>query len=121
MPKPRGISVLLFEQSSTEVDEFNFPIVVETQTIVDNVLITPLTAEEITNSLNLYGRRAVYQLAIPKGDTHNWENCRIDFFGRSWRAIGPVTEGIDELIPLQWNKKVKVESYVEEQTTESGS
>lgn len=35
----------------------------------------------------------------------------VEFFGRKWRTYGGVTEGIEELLPLAWNKKVKVERY----------
>jgi len=50
-------------------------------------------------------------LAIPKGDTNDWENQEVRFFGERWRVIGMPLQGIDELIPLDWNKKVMVERY----------
>lgn len=33
------------------------------------------------------------------------------FFGADWKVIAIPTEGIEELIPLDWNKKVQVERY----------
>ena len=36
----------------------------------------------------LYGRRELYQIAVPKGDSHRWSNCRVSFFGKMWRVIG---------------------------------
>ena len=112
----RGIPVTLYEVTQSGTDAFNRPIYTETPVTVDNVLVAPLTDEEIVETLNLTGKRARYQLGVPKGDTHEWANRRVSFFGEDWRVIGHPTEGIDDLIPLQWNKKVKVESYVEDQS-----
>ena len=49
--------------------------------------------------------------AFPKGDAHDWENATVEFFGKKFRTYGSVTHGIEDLIPLLWNKKVKVERY----------
>ena len=78
---------------------------------VDNVLIAPSSSNEVLSANDLYGKKAVYTLAIPKDDTHNWEDCEVVFFGRTWRTFGIPLEGIPELIPLKWNKKVMVERY----------
>ena len=78
---------------------------------VENVLVAPVNSNEVTSNTNLVGKKAVYTLALPKGDSHNWENSRVDFFGESWKTVGFPTGGIEELIPLGWNKKVTVERY----------
>ena len=106
----KGITITLYERTESGTDAFNRPTYTETATDVENVLVAPLSDDEIIQTLNLTGRRARYQLGIPKGDTHDWENCRVAFFGEDWRVIGHPTEGHDHLIPLAWNKKVKVES-----------
>lgn len=108
----KGITVTLYEKSQTGVDAFNRPIYTETPVDVENVLVAPMSDEEILDTLNLTGRRAKYQLGIPKGDAHTWEGNTVAFFGEKWRVIGQPTIGIDGLIPLAWNKKVKVESMV---------
>lgn len=107
----KGITVTLYEQTQTGTDAFNDPIYTETAINVDNVLVYPSTQTEILETVNLYGRKAVYTLGIPKGDTHDWENRRIDFFGQSWRSFGIPSQGIEEMIPLDWNMKVTVERY----------
>ena len=105
----RGIPVVLTVKTRTGEDAFGAPIY-ETQTeTVENVLVAPASAEEIQDTLTLTGRRAVYTLGIPKGDTHVWEDTTVAFFGEVFHSIGPVTEGIEAMIPLSWNKKVKVE------------
>ena len=106
-----GRTVVLLEKQQTGVDAFNRPTYAEVPVEVENVLIAPLSDQEVLDTLNLTGRKAVYQLGIPKGDAHVWENQRVQFFGQTWQVIGIPTEGQDELIPLFWNKKVKVERY----------
>ena len=105
----QGITVTLYEETQIGEDAFNQAIFEETPVEVENVLVTPSSQSEILDSVNLYGKKAVYTLAIPKGDTHDWEDRRVDFFGERWRVFGIPSEGIDGLIPLDWNKKVTVE------------
>lgn len=107
----KGIPVTLYNVQQVGVDGFNRPMYDEVPEIIQNVLVAPLSDEEILETLNLTGRRARYQLAIPKGDAHDWENRRVSFFGANWRVIGHPTEGIEANIPLLWNKKVRVENY----------
>lgn len=106
----KGIPVTLYERANTgAVDAFNRPIISTVPTIVENVLVAPMTEAEVLDVMNLTGRRAVYQLGLPKGDSHNWTDARVDFFGRAWHVVGDVLEGQEELIPLSWNKKIRVE------------
>ena len=111
MGKIKGITVVLYEKARTGTDPFNKPIYSETPVSVDNVLVGEPTTNEITDSISLYGRKAQYTLAIPKGDTHNWENAKIKFFGQTWQSFGIPVQGIEENIPLSWNKKVWLARY----------
>ena len=112
-----GITIKLLEREQIGTDAFNRPIYQETAEDVNNVLVAPLSDEEILDTLNLTGRRAKYQLAIPKGDRHEWEGKKVSFFGETWRVIGKPVQGIDDLIPLPWNKKVRVESLAKSQSS----
>ena len=107
----KGITVTLYTVTQTGTDIFGEPTIVETPVEVHNVLVSPASSTDILDTTNLYGRKAVYTLGIPKGDTHDWENRKVRFFGKDWHVIGMPTEGIDDLIPLSWNKKVMVEKY----------
>lgn len=107
----KGVSVILLEPKVTAYDEFNAPISEESEIVVENVLISPSTTDDIINSTDLFGKKAVYTLAIPKGDTHVWENKKVRFFDETWHVFGFSLQGIDENIPLDWNKKVMVERY----------
>ena len=105
-----GITVTLLSKQQTGTDAFNRPTYSEISIPVENVLGAPVSEQEVLDTLNLTGRRAEYQLAIPKGDPHIWEGQRVQFFGETWRVIGKPIRGIDALIPLEWNQKVTVES-----------
>jgi len=107
----KGITITLINKQETSKDPFGNPIYTDVETLVDNVLVAPTLSDDIVNTLNLTGRKAVYTLAIPKGDTHTWENQEVIFFGQRWRVFGIPIEGIEGMIPLSWNKKVMVERY----------
>ena len=111
----KGITVKLYEQTPDGKDSFGHPIVKETPVCVENVLVSPASTTEILDTLNLIGKKAVYKLAVPKEDFHNWQDCRV-----SWRVIGLPQQGIKENIPLVWNQIWMVERYGEsENRTES--
>lgn len=107
----KGISVILYDKVQTGVDAFNRPVYEDVAETVENVLIGEPTAQDILDTLNLTGKYLAYTLAIPKGDTHTWTDRKVEFFGEVFRTFGEPTQGIEALIPLSWNKKVKVERY----------
>lgn len=107
----KTITVTLYEKTAIGEDAFHKTIWGETPVNVSGVLFAPSSAQEILDSTNLYGKKAVYTLAIPKGDTHVWEDRRVRFLNQDWHVFGIPLEGIDENIPLAWNKKVTVERY----------
>jgi len=108
----RGIEVVLHVKTEIGKDPLNHPIYEERPEVVENVLVAPMSTQEILDTLNLTGREAVYQLGIPKKDDHDWKaGSRVTFFGEDWRIVGIPQEGIEDLIPLCWNKKVRVERY----------
>ena len=107
----KGIDVVLHSEVSDGTDAFNRPITRTTDETVYNVLVAPISqkGEEILTELNMDGKKARYQLAIPKDDAHDWEDKTVTFFGATWRTVGFSTMGIADLIPLGWNRKVVVE------------
>lgn len=111
MGKIKGITITLIDKVENGKDPFGAPIVDDVEIPVENVLISPTLSDDVVNQLNLTGRKATYTLAIPKGDAHDWENKEVLFFGERWRTFGISLVGIDELIPLAWNRKVMVERY----------
>lgn len=107
----KGITVTLINKQQTGKDDFDNPVYKDVEMEVENVLVTPTSTDDVINQLDLTGKKAVYTLAIPKSDENNWEDAEVLFFGEKWRTFGFVTQGIDHLIPLNWNKKVMVERY----------
>jgi hypothetical protein len=103
--------VTLYERAQTGVDGFNRPIYIETPVVVENVLVGEPSTDDITNDLTMYGKHLAYTLAIPKGDAHDWADVHVEFWGERFRTYGAPTQGIEDNIPLGWNKKVKVERY----------
>ena len=107
----KGITVTLVNKKEVGKDPFGNPIYDDVEIEVDNVLVSPVSTEDIVNINELTGKKAVYTLAIPKDDDNDWEDAEVIFFGQRWRAFGFVTQGIEHLIPGDWNKKVMVERY----------
>ena len=111
MGRLHGVTITLFERTQSGTDPFNRPVYTETAVPVENVLIGEPSTQDIIDVLNLTGKKLAYTLAIPKGDAHEWTNRTVEFFGERFRTIGEPTQGIEALIPLEWNRKVKVERY----------
>lgn len=94
----KGIDITLFTDSGSET--------------VGNILIgEPSTSGETELAVN-DGNMLSYTLAIPKGDTHEWIDRKLAFFGRMFRTVGYPTEGIEGNIPLSWNRKIRTELLV---------
>lgn len=107
----KGITVTLIDRRQTGTDAFNRPIYEDVEIPVENVLVGEPSSEDVTNELNLSGKRLAYTLAIPKGDANDWSNRKVAFFGEVFETIGNPIMGIEHMIPLDWNRKVKVSRY----------
>ncbi len=111
MGKIHGIPITLIDKQVVSVDPFGSPVVKDVEITIDNVIVSPATTEDVTSQMSVTGKKISYTIGIPKGDTHDWDNKEVRFFGKRWRTVGIPLEGIEELIPLEWNKKVMVERY----------
>lgn len=112
----KGQQIILYDTTVTGEDDFGRDIEEETPITIDNVVIGHPTSEDILSEINISGKKAVYNLCIPVGDTHDWENKVVEFYGRKWRTIGIATQADEAFVknmgPLQqWNKQIKVETY----------
>lgn len=95
MLKIKGIDVLLHSGDATEM--------------VGNVLVGEPSVVTLPFSA---GGIPAYTLAIPKGDAHIWTDAVVELFGSKFRTIGTPEQGIEENIPTQWHKKVRVQLIV---------
>ena len=111
MAKIHGIQITLIDKQVVSVDPFGSPVVKDVEITIDNVIVAPATTEDVTSQMSVTGKKISYTLGIPKGDNNDWENKEVRFFGKRWRTVGIPLEGIEDLIPLEWNKKVMVERY----------
>ena len=107
----RGITVILFNKTLTGYDSFNNPVYEETATSVGNVLVGQPSTDDVLSSTNLYGKQIEYMLGIPKGDTNDWEDSVVEFFGKKYRTFGNLIQGIEANVPTAWHKKIRVERY----------
>jgi len=106
-----GVTVTLYERVLTGHDALNDPVYELTPVDVPNVLVGQPTTDEVTSSIDLYGKRIEYMLGIPKGDAHNWEDTAVIIFGRTYRTFGSTIQGIEANVPTPWHKKVRVCRY----------
>ena len=108
----QGISVTLTERTRTGVNEINEPVYEETEVTVDNFLVGSPKTDEIDDALKLYGKQLAYTLYLPKGDSHNWENAAVTFYGRAFQTFGLPMMLIEENIPeaVLWNTRIRVEA-----------
>lgn len=112
MGRIKGITVILISKEQTGTDPFGAPVYEETRIPVDNVLVAPAErSEDVSSQEQPFGYKGIYTIAIPKGDTHKWQDNLVEFFGRTWKVTGFPAMGIEENIPLAWNQKWTVELY----------
>lgn len=107
----KGITVKLYNKIQTGEDNFGHPVYEEVAVEVENVLVGEPTSEDIITTQDLTGKVIAYTLAIPKGDNHEWKDRKVEFFGETFMTVGFPIQGIEANIPLNWNKKIKVERY----------
>ena len=107
----RGTTIQIAIRTRTGVDDFRRPIYsIEWEDVAD-CLFSPASTDDLPKDIDLTGKRAIYTLAIPKGDTHDWKDCTVRFAGHIWKSIGFPIVGIEENVPLRWHTKVTVELY----------
>ena len=107
----KGMTVQLVVGTVTGFDPLGNPIESEELVEVKDVLVGQPSTDDVTETIQLYGKRIAYVLGIPKGDTHNWVDTKVYIWGEPYRTIGYPQRGIDENVPLRWGQNVRVERY----------
>lgn len=110
----RGMTVTLFAEEIIGYDEIGEPLVHQKPITVEDVLIGEPSTDEITESVNLYGKRISFMLGIPKKDANDWTNKDVqwtDAYGRTInaRTFGYPITGVAANIPGKWHMKVRCE------------
>lgn len=107
----KGTTVKVLQKTVTGQNDMHEDIVTEKWIDVPDVLVGQPTTDDITSTLQLYGKRIEYVLGIPKGDTNDWVDTEVEIWGEKYKTIGYPMTGESENIPLRWGKNVKVERY----------
>ena len=107
----KTMTVQLVVKTQDGTDPFGAPI--ETEEIVDvpGCLVGQPSTDEISQTLEMYGKQIAYVVGIPKGDTHTWVDTDVIIWGERFKTIGFPQTGIQENIPISWGQNVKVERY----------
>ncbi len=112
----RGQTVTLYKTTQTGTDAFNRPIYGETAVTVNNVLIGEPSTDDITSATDLYGKRILFMLGIPKGDTNDWTDKKVSWTmpngsTMTCRTFGFPIFGVEANIPGPWHMKVRCGAY----------
>ena len=110
----KGITVILTVKEQTGTDGFGQPVYKETPKEVSDVLVGEPSTIDVETNLTMYGKKVAYTLAIPKGNTDSWEDTKVTLpapFEGTYQTIGSAIAGIEENLPLRWNKKVHLERF----------
>ncbi|MBR3330720.1 MAG: hypothetical protein IKG25_05815 [Mogibacterium sp.] len=112
MARLHGVTVKLYNRTVVSYDALNAPIYELTCEEVDNVLPGQPTSGDVIDSVDPDGKRADCVLGIPKGDTHNWTNALVEVWpGELYETLGWPVTGVQDLIPLQWDRNVRAARY----------
>lgn len=110
----KTVTVKIMKKVAGQPDPFGQPTYTDQEIDVPGVLVGEPSSDDITNALAMHGAKLAYTLAIPKGDANDWKDTTVILsgpFAGTYHTVGLPTAGIDENIPLRWNKKVHLERY----------
>ena len=105
----KTMTVQLVKKTQTGTDPFGAPI--ETEELIDipGCLVGQPTTDQVSATMEMYGKHIAYVVGVPKGDTNSWVDVEVVIWGDRYRTIGYPETGIQENIPLKWGKNVKGE------------
>lgn len=107
----KGETVKLIVKNQSGADAFGAPIFTIEEEMVEDVIIGNPSTDAIVNDMQMYGKKLVFVLGIPKGDAHDWQNTEVEIRGKRFRTYGfPLTQ-TSANVPGKWNTQVKVEEY----------
>ena len=111
-----GIPITLYVKTKTGVDDFNRDVFSEAPVTVNNVVVGQPSSDDAVNEMNPTGKTISYVLAIPKDDTHEWENTTVEFYGKKWRTVGIAKQYMNGFMGVNfpWNKQIGVERFSDE-------
>ena len=90
----KTVTVQLVKNTKTDTDPFGAPVV--TEEIIDSpgCLVGQPSSDEITQTMQLYGKQIAYVVGVPKGDDNSWIDTDVIIWGERFRTIGFPQTGI---------------------------
>lgn len=111
----KSIPVTLYEVVGYETDGFGKKQPVTVPVVVQHCLVAQNVADAVVDQTTLETNREQFTIAIPKGDSHKWEESMVEFVlaGEQIKArtFGATLKGIEALVPTYWHKQIKAERY----------
>lgn len=97
--------------TETGVDAFHRPTTTKTWENVSGCVVGSPSSDDVTNEMNLTGKRIAYVILIPKGDAHNWENTEVEIGGEVFKTIGAPVRSFANLPNIPCDQRISVERY----------
>lgn len=107
----KTMTVQLSVKTQSGLDPFGAPIETEELIDVPGCLVGQPSSDDITQTMEMYGKRIAFVIGVPKGDENTWTDTDVIIWGERFHTIGYPETGIQDNIPLNWGKNVKVERY----------
>lgn len=107
----KGTTIQLGVKTQIGTDPFGAPEYSVIFEDVKDVLVGQPSTDDIKTSTDLFGKRLIYMIGIPKGDTHNWEDAEVIIWGKKFKTFGCPITGEQANIPLRWGQNVRVGYY----------
>ncbi len=101
-----GETVYVETRAAGTPDRFNAPTYTYSETQVDNVLVSPGTSQDVTDSNRPEGVEVNYTLYFPKAYTGSLEGLRVKVRGNYYHVIGCPDRYSP--CPTNWNMTVMV-------------
>lgn len=106
-----GEIVLVEEPAVAGVDEFNAIIYGKSGwSAIDNVLVSPSSTDNVTDTNRPDGKIVVYTLHFPKTFDESLKGKKINVRGEVYKVIGDPKHYSAQATPGQWWMPVKVEA-----------
>ena len=107
----KGETVILLAETITGTDGFGRNIVTTSEIEVHDVLVGNPSTDDEAQALDIDGKKLIFVLGIPKGDTHDWKDKDVIIRGQKFRTFGYPLLQTEANVPLRWNLQVKVEAH----------
>lgn len=105
-----GETVFVISKDHSRVDEFGEPIMTETSTMVDDVLVAPAATLDVDGSIRPDGKKVAYRLHFPKTFFEDLTGCDVMVRGERFAVIGTPRPLTLANTPTQWWMPVDVEA-----------